>query len=93
LSSLSSTIQPITGNTYYLSRISVADTAQGQGLGKTLLGIFLEEAGSYEAKTLHVERTNSRAIGFYKSCGFEFATGWEAYRFPAMSCTAGTGSA
>jgi ribosomal protein S18 acetylase RimI-like enzyme len=57
----------------YLSRIAVAESRRGTGLGQVLLRDFEDEAQCLDCRLafLHVWRTNSRAIRFYSAAGYQ----------------------
>jgi len=59
--------------TVHLCRIIVAPEARGQGLGKSLCRLLIDEAGdatAAEAVTLRVYRDNPAAYAIYSSLGF-----------------------
>ena len=65
--------QPIIGESYYLSRMTVNSKYQRLGLGKLVLDRFIEIGSTHETLSLHVHAENYTAISLYKNAGFEFA--------------------
>lgn len=55
----------------WIEDLYVVETYRNQGLGKRLLS-FVEEKYPSALLRLEVEEENERAIGVYKSCGFDF---------------------
>jgi GNAT superfamily N-acetyltransferase len=56
----------------YLSRIAVAEGCRGAGFGQRLIQAFEQEALSrnHRLASLHVRRSNDRAIRFYHAAGY-----------------------
>ena len=61
------------GGTAFISFFHVIHKYRGQGFGRLLFGLAVDEAGKARLPTieLKVNRTNSNAINFYKHLGFE----------------------
>jgi ribosomal protein S18 acetylase RimI-like enzyme len=57
-------------NSYYLSRLALAEDHRGKGLADVLLQHFFVEGKEYNLYSLHVAQDNSRAIRFYEKNGF-----------------------
>ncbi len=55
---------------WYLTRIAVLDRAKGTGIADQLMSMFLETAPQTYAASLHVAKSNTRAIRFYQRHGF-----------------------
>ena len=55
----------------WIEDLYVVESYRNQGLGKRLLS-FVEEKYPSALLRLEVEEENERAIGVYKSCGFDF---------------------
>lgn len=69
---------PVGDDAYYLSKIGVAATARGQGLGRQLLGHYFERARALGLRIarLDVSADNQAAIALYRASGFrEIARG------------------
>jgi len=71
-------VQPISDDSFYLSRIAVAAEHRGKGFGNAALRHFIDLGSGYRKLSLHVNVKNSVAISMYKGIGFEFdnAGGW-----------------
>ncbi len=59
----------VAGDTWYLSIVAVDPAAQGQGLGRKLLGPTLTEADGVNA-TCYLETFSPQNISFYERLGF-----------------------
>jgi ribosomal protein S18 acetylase RimI-like enzyme len=75
-------VEPIDGRGRYLSRVTVASRARGQGLGRRLVEQIIALADGDDV-WLHVSADNEAAIGLYQALGFEFASN-SPYRSRAM---------
>ena len=64
------TLQP---NSVLLSKLAVAPALRRKGVGRALLAAAIATGRSVRARTctLHVDETNARALGLYRSMGFE----------------------
>ena len=65
--------QPVEADCFYLSKMGVAPTWRRRGLGRELLGGFLEQgrASGFKRFRLDVYEGQVEAIGLYRSEGFE----------------------
>jgi ribosomal protein S18 acetylase RimI-like enzyme len=66
-----------------LTYIGVAPSAQGQGLGKTLLAAFVDasHAAGYNSVVLSVETDNPAAVALYTKSGFKITKTFREGRF------------
>ncbi len=66
-----------------LTYIGVAESARGQGLGRSLLAAFVEagRAAGYESVALSVETDNPAAIALYTNGGFRIVKTFREGRF------------
>jgi GNAT superfamily N-acetyltransferase len=67
--SYASELTAVPSESWYLARIAVAPAARGRGVGAELLAAAAVSAGARPI-SLHVHRTNSGAIAFYRRAGF-----------------------
>ncbi len=58
-------------NSYYLSRISVAEKEMGADLASSLLEQFFLDGKGFDLFGLHVHKENHRAIRFFQKSGFK----------------------
>lgn len=68
-SSYSKALPPPPKGTVYLSRVAVADSHRGSGLGSRLVGDFIAVANG-RAVSLHVRSANLPAVRAYERAGF-----------------------
>lgn len=61
----------IPDNSYYLSRISIAQQFQGTELAAILMEHFMSHSCNLPVLSLHVKSNNVRAIAFYRKHGFQ----------------------
>ena len=69
----SKSVEPIDAAGQYLSRVTVAPGARGQGLGRRLVETVISTADGGDV-WLHVAADNDAAIRLYRALGFEFAS-------------------
>lgn len=67
-------ITPLTGPGVYLARLAVVPTCFGSGIAAKLMQTLEEETRSLSLGGifLHVDRSNYRAVAFYRKCGLAF---------------------
>lgn len=66
-----------------LTYIGVASTQQGKGLGRSLLGTFVEESRrkGYHSVVLSVEEENKAAVALYEKYGFQIMKSFSEGRY------------
>ena len=66
-------VPPLEGPSLYLARLAVAGPFRGRGLGRKLLADFEAEAraAGCDRASVHVRRANTRAVGLYRSAGYD----------------------
>ena len=64
---------PVSGETFYLSKMGVLRPHRGRGFGRSLLQSFLDRGRSagFGRFRLELAYTNETALGLYRSVGFE----------------------
>lgn len=78
----SKTVEPVSGNGLYLSRVAVGPDFRGQGAGRCAVCEVIQAAHGADV-WLHVAQDNQSASRLYQSLGFEF-TGADGYASRAM---------
>lgn len=83
VSSVLAASAPMERNAIELTYIGVAASAQGKGLGRTLLEKFVEEsrAKGYHSVVLSVEAENKSAIALYEKFGFKISRSFSEGRY------------
>lgn len=62
-------LPPVPPDSYYLARFAVVPELRGKGTAELMLRDFMRRSG-FATFSLHVRADNSRAISFYRKCGF-----------------------
>jgi ribosomal protein S18 acetylase RimI-like enzyme len=83
VASVFSSSAPMEHDAIELTYIGVAASAQGKGLGRALLDMFVEEsrARSYHSVVLSVEDENKAAISLYEKSGFKVSRSFSEGRY------------
>jgi ribosomal protein S18 acetylase RimI-like enzyme len=90
LAAYRSSVEPVSGEGLYLSRIAVRDDRRGQGFGRLLMAALVDEARRLRQPRVvsHVRMDNAASIRLHESHGFvRMSDAAYPYSAFAVSCT------